>query len=259
MILLIGGRGFVGSAFSRLFTQRGIAHETITRETYARAVGGAGTVLINASANSRKYLADHDWPADFEASVASVVRTIRDFRADLYVLLSSVDVYNVLDDPAQNREDTVIDPLALSTYGFHKYIAEAFVRHQTPRWLIVRLAGMVGPGLKKNPVFDVLHGRPLSIHPDSQYQFMSTDAVSGMVWRLIESGYTNRVVNVCGSGLVSPREIGELCGKTVLAGPETLALHPRIVHINTQLASAIAPLPDTRATIVEFVRVESVA
>jgi len=253
MILLLGGQGFVGSAFERLFAAQGAAHETITRESYVRAIGRTGTVLINASTNSRKYLADHDWQADFEASVASVVRTLRDFSAGLYVLLSSVDVYNVLDDPSQNDEGTIIDPLRLSTYGFHKYLAEAVVRRQAPRWLIVRLGGMVGPGLKKNPVFDVLNGRPLSIHPDSQYQFMSTDAAAGVVWQLIEAGHTNRIVNLCGSGLISPKEIGELAGKPPLAGADTLATVPRIVHINTRLAGRLAALPDTRATIAEFV------
>jgi len=253
MILLLGAQGFVGSAFSRLFSDRKIAHEAITRDSYPRAVSRSASILINASTNSRKYLADQDWQSDFEASVASVVRTLRDFSADLYVLLSSVDVYNVLDDPAQNGEDARIDPARLSTYGFHKYIAETCVRRHAPRWLIVRLAGMVGPGLKKNPVFDVLNGRPLSIHPDSQYQFMSTDAAAGVVWRLIEAGHANKVVNVCGSGLISPREIGELAGRPALAGAETLATAPRLVHINTRLAGSLAALPDTRATIAEFV------
>lgn len=253
MILLLGSQGFVGSAFDRLLNERGIAHEAVTRDSYPRAVGRSASILINASTNSRKYLADQDWQADFEASVVSVVRTLQDFSADLYVLLSSVDVYNVLDDPAQNGEDERIDPARLSTYGFHKYIAEACVRRHTPRWLIVRLAGMVGPGLKKNPVFDVLNGRPLSIHPDSQYQFMSTDAAAGVVWQLIEAGHTNTVVNVCGSGLISPREIGELAGKPAVAGADTLATAPRIVHINTRLAGRLVPLPDTRATIAEFV------
>ena len=259
MILLLGGQGFVGSAFNRLFTQRGIAHESITRDSYAGAVGRAGATLINASANSRKYLADQDWAADFDASVASVVRTMRDFRAGLYVLLSSVDVYNVLDDPDGNGEDAVIDPFRLSTYGFHKYIAEACVRRHAARWLIVRLAGMVGPGLKKNPVFDVLHGRPLSIQPDSQYQFMSTDAVAGVVWRLIESGVTNRVVNVCGQGLISPRTISQLAGKPLVVAPDAAASPPRIVHIDTRLARRFGPLPDTMATIADFVNASAPA
>ena len=253
MIRLVGAQGFVGSAFSRLFTTRGIAHDPITRETYDAAAGRTGAVLINASANSRKYLADQDWRADFEASVESVLRTIRDFRVECYVLLSSVDVYNVLDDPGQNGEDAVIDPLLLSTYGFHKYIAEACVRRHAPRWLIVRLAGMVGPGLKKNPVFDVLHGRPLSIHPDSQYQFMSTDAAAQAVWRLVESGCSNRVVNVCGTGLISPREIAQLAGKPVVVAPEAEAAPPRIVHVNTRSAESMVDLPETQSTIREFV------
>jgi nucleoside-diphosphate-sugar epimerase len=259
MILLPGGKGFVGSAFTRLFEARGIAHESITRDSYAAAVGQSGTILINASANSRKYLADEDWHADFEASVASVARTLRDFTADLYVLISSVDVYNVLDDPAQNGEDAAVDPFRLSRYGFHKYLAEACVRRHAPRWLIVRLAGMVGPGMKKNPVFDVLHGRPLSIHPDSGYQFMSTDAVAEVVWRLIESGMSNRVVNVCGQGVISPRAISELAGKPLIVSPEAAASSPRVVHVNTSLAGRFAPLPDTAATIAEFVSARSLA
>jgi nucleoside-diphosphate-sugar epimerase len=258
MILVLGGQGFVGSAFGRLFAARGIAHESITRESYARAAGRAGTILINASANSRKYLADRDWHADFEASVVSVARTLRDFTADLYVLISSVDVYNVLDDPAQNGEDAVIDPFRLSTYGLHKYLAEACVRRHARRWLIVRLAGMVGPGLKKNPVFDVLHGRPLSIHPDSAYQFMSTDAAADVVWRLIEAG-ANGVVNVCGQGLMSPRTIGELAGKPLIVSPAAAASPPRVVHVNTRLAGNLVTLPDTAATIAEFVSARSLA
>jgi nucleoside-diphosphate-sugar epimerase len=182
-----------------------------------------------------------------------VLRTLRDFSVERYVLLSSVDVYNVLDDPAQNGEDAVIDPLRLSTYGFHKYIAEACVRRHAPRWLIVRLAGMVGPGLKKNPVFDVLHGRPLSIHPDSQYQFMSTDAAARAVWLLVDSGCSNRVVNVCGRGLISPREIAQLAGKPVVVAPEAEAAQPRIVHVNTRSAASMVDLPETRSTITEFV------
>ena len=259
MILLVGSRGFVGSAFHRLFQARGIAHEPITRESYPGAVGRRGSILVNAAANSRKYLAEQDWAADFDASVAAVVHTLRDFHADLYVLLSSVDVYNTLDDPASNAEDTVIDPLRLSTYGFHKYIAEVCVRHHAPRWLIVRLAGMVGPGLKKNPVFDVLQGRPLSINPDSKYQFMSTDAVADAVWRLIESGVTNQVINVCGQGLISPRAVSTLAGKPLIVSPAAAASAPRIVHINTRLAGRFVTLPDTLATVAEFVNARSLA
>jgi nucleoside-diphosphate-sugar epimerase len=259
MILLLGAQGFVGSAFARLFTGRGIAHESITRESYPGAIGRTGRILINASANSRKYLAEQDWHADFDASVSAVVRTLLDFHADLYVLLSSVDVYNTLDDPAWNAEDAVIDPLRLSAYGFHKYIAEACVRRHAPRWLIVRLGGMVGPGLRKNPVFDVLQGRPLSIHPDSKYQFMSTDAVADAVWRLVESGETNRVINVCGQGLISPRAISVLAGKPLVVSPDAAGSQPRIVHINTQVAGRLVTLPDTLATVAEFVNAGSLA
>jgi len=259
MILLVGGQGFVGSAFRRLCAARGIPHESITRDSYRGAVGRAGTILVYAAGNSRKYLAEQNWQADFEASVEAVVRSIQHFHVDRYVLISSVDVYDALDDPLRNHEDAVIDPLRLSTYGFHKYVAESSVRRHAPRWLIVRLAGMVGPGLKKNPVFDVLHGRPLSIHPDSQYQFMPTDAVADIVWKLIDAGWENRVVNLCGSGLISPREIAEIAAKPLVLAAGARDAAPRIVHINTRLAETVAAMPDTRTTIADFVGAEAPA
>jgi nucleoside-diphosphate-sugar epimerase len=254
MILLLGADGFVGSAFNRLLVARGAPHQAINRDSYERTIGRSATVVINAATNSRKYLADQDWRADFGASVELVLRTLADFKADRYVLISSVDVYNTLDDPALNDEDAAIDPLRLSTYGFHKYLAEAFVRRHVPRWLIVRLAGMVGPGLKKNPVYDILNGRPLHIHPDSRYQFMSTDAAADAVWRIVEAGWENRVVNICGSGLISPRQIGDLAGKPLVIAPGAAAAPPRIVHVNTRLAETVIPMPQTRATIEAFVK-----
>ena len=120
MILLLGAQGFVGSAFSRLFSDRKIAHEAITRDSYPRAVGRSASILINASTNSRKYLADQDWQSDFEASVASVVRTLRDFSADLYVLLSSVDVYNVF-----NRANFANPNTTFGSAGFGRITALA--------------------------------------------------------------------------------------------------------------------------------------
>jgi nucleoside-diphosphate-sugar epimerase len=252
VILLLGARGFVGSAFARVLDAHGVPFLPVTRESYSQSVGRTARVVINAAANSRKYLADTDWAADFDASVRRVADTLRDVRADLYVLVSSVDVYNHLDDPERNTEESPIDPLSLSRYGFHKYLAELCVRRHAPRWLIVRLAGMVGPGLKKNPVFDVVHAQPQRIHPDSQYQFMSTDAAARFTWQLIEAGWTNRVVNVCGAGLISPRQIAAIAGTPLVVSPDAQAAAPRVVDVNIALAQSVAPLPDTHATVAEF-------
>ena len=186
--VVVGARGFVGSAFVRYLKQRPIELIEVTSQNYPEHAGCAADVVIQAACNSRKYLADQDPVAEFELSVTHCLRTLRDFPAALHVHISSVDVYADLANPAANTEESSIDVARISKYGLHKLLAEELVRHYASRWLIVRLAGMVGPGLRKNPVFDVLNNQPLRIHPDSQYQFATTDIVAERVWHLVEGG-----------------------------------------------------------------------
>jgi nucleoside-diphosphate-sugar epimerase len=253
VITLLGAGGFVGSAFDRLFAAEGTPCRRIEVGDYGAGMGEDCPILIHAAGNSRKYLADEDPVADFDQSVGLIVRVLRDYRPGLFVLLSSVDVYNELADPARTREATEINPQDLSAYGFHKLLAEVCAR-RAPRWIIFRLAGMVGPGLKKNPVHDILHGAPLRIHPDSLYQFLSTDAVARICWQVIRTRPPGEVWNVCGRGLISPREIAALADRgldTSLLPPDA---SPRVVHVNTTKIEGLLDLPETAATIRDFIR-----
>ena len=63
-----------------------------------------------------------------------------------------------LDDPARTPKTPSSIRFASRPTAFTNTSPRHAYRRHAPRWLIVRLAGMVGPGLKKNPVFDVLHG-----------------------------------------------------------------------------------------------------
>jgi nucleoside-diphosphate-sugar epimerase len=254
MVVVLGGRGFVGSAFTRLLAQRGIAHKVVGRDDYAAAAGAECDVLVNAAGRSVKYLADSDPADDFDRSVRVVVNASRDFRPRLHVLLSSVDVYADLERPATTSEETPLDPVRASMYGFHKQLAEFCGRRHNAAWLIVRLAGMVGPGLRKNPVFDILNDEPVRIAADSRYQFMATDDVADVVWDLVERSLENTVFNVCGSGLISPREIAAIAGRTLAVHPEAQNAAPRIVDVAIDRITRIRAMPATRATIERFVR-----
>ena len=145
--------------------------------------------------------------------------------------------------PAPLLKSRPIDVCRISNYGLHKLLAEELVRHYASRWLIVRLAGMVGPELRKNPVFDVLNHQPLRIHPDSQYQFAATDLIAERVWRLMEAGEADQVFNVCGRGLVSPRQIAGLAGRKLdlsRLGPDA---RPRVVNVNIGKVSRRFEMP----------------
>lgn len=253
-VTVIGANGFVGSAFARLLKNKpGIKLTEVTRENYAEWRGRESDVLIEAAGNSKKFFADQNPAAEFEASVTHRLRTLLDFPARLHLHISSVDVYNDLTSPATTHEDSTLDISRSSRYGAHKFLAEQLVRQYASRWLIVRFAGMVGPGLRKNPVFDVLHGEPLRIHPDSLYQFLNTDDAARIAWDLAQSGVAGEIFNVCGDGLISPQEISRLADRplnlTLLAAEARL----RIVNVSVAKIKSRASLPATRQTIEDYV------
>src|SRR4051794_4034630 len=74
--LVLGGRGFVGSAFVRHADAHGVEVRAVGRDDYASALGTSCEVLINAAGNARKYRADADPRWDFDESVRSVLHSL---------------------------------------------------------------------------------------------------------------------------------------------------------------------------------------
>lgn len=210
MITIIGGNGFVGSAYVRLLTARGIPHQVVTRENYDRLRGTSCEVLINANGNSKKFLAAREPLNEFDQSVRSVAQSLEDFPCKTYVLLSTGDVYPDQSSPAVAREDAAIDPARQSRYGLHKFLAEQLVRGTQKQWLVMRMGGFVGPGLKKNAIYDMLTGGTVWLSPQSELQFISTDRAAELVWKLVEKGVRNEVVNLGAAGTVN---LGALHGQ----------------------------------------------
>ena len=213
MIYVLGATGFVGSAYVRLFERLGLAHQAVTRATYRELAGTTCELFINANGNSRKFLADCDPCAEFEASVVSVQRSLEDFKADRYVFLSSGDVYASQADPADTIPAQVIDVRRLSRYGLHKHLAEQLVRGVHPRHLVVRMGGFVGPGLRKNPIFDLLHDADVWLTPDSELQYIHTDSAAALVWTLCQRGVEDRIVNLGGLGVVRLADVAARLGR----------------------------------------------
>ncbi len=225
----------------------------VTRDNYVQHAGQASDLVIDASCNSRKYLADDNPVEEFQQSVAHRMRTLHDFRAPLQVHVSSVDVYDRLDSYDTTHEDSPAGGRESSHYGHHKYLTEQLVQHYAPEWLILRLSGMVGPGMRKNPVFDITDGKPLRIHPESQYQFMHTGDVVRIAWRLVEERAFGEVFNFAGTGLISPRRIAELAGLPLDLHLVPADATPRIVAVDTsKLRRRVGAVPETEATVAAF-------
>jgi nucleoside-diphosphate-sugar epimerase len=249
VIFVLGGLGFVGSAMVRRCQAKGVDAVAVDRDNYAEYVGQRCDILINANGNSSKLLGRSDPLGEFDASVRSVRASLIDFRFELYVHLSSGDVYPDCSDPAHTKEDAAIEVKEQSTYGFHKYLAEQCVRHGAADWLIFRLGGMVGPGMRKNAIFDILSGGPLWLDPASELQYACTADVAEMVFGVIDSGRRQEIFNLGGRGVIALADVMRAAG-AVAVTPGS----PRIHHeLNLEKAAQVVSLPRTSDTVLEFV------
>jgi len=220
VITIIGGNGFVGSAYVRLLAARGIAHQVVTRENYDNLRGTSCDVLINANGNSKKFLASREPLNEFDQSVRSVARSLEDFRCKTYVLLSTGDVYPDPSSAAATDEDQAIDAGRQSRYGLHKCLAEQLVRGTQQQWLVLRMGGFVGPGLKKNAIYDILAGQPVWLSPQSDLQFISTDRAAQLVWGLVAGGIRNEIINLGAAGTVNLGALHRRVGSAAIFQPD---------------------------------------
>lgn len=249
---VLGGKGFIGSAIVEGARRLGHRVAAIDVEEYAGATGSSFDILINANGNSRKYLAARDPANEFDLSVRSVMRALHDFTADLYVHLSTMDVYPDHADPARTTEQEAIDIARLSPYGAHKFLAEQLVRYYSKNWIIFRMNGFVGPRLWKNSVYDLLKGRPLRVHPDSEYQYLHTRTLAEVIFRVAQTPNRREVFNVTGAGLISLRDIaGWIPGCRLDGLPADLPRERYDLH--TGKIRRLLDLPDTRSTVKGFV------
>lgn len=248
-VLVLGAAGFVGSAIVSEARARGLSVLPVTRDTYQP--GLAARWLINANGNSKKFLAREQPAREFDLSVRSVMQSLYDFRVERYVFLSTIDVYDNVRDPAANTEGATIRRDRLSAYGLHKLMAEDLVRHHAPDWLVLRMGGFVGPGLRKNSIYDLLTGAPLRVHPDSRYQYQHTRALAATALDLLAERATRDIWNIAGRGTISVREMAAWVPGARL--PDAPPSAPEHYEINIDKLAARQPVASTADTVRRFI------
>lgn len=251
--LVLGGKGFVGRAIVEEARRRGYTVVVVDKDEYEAAKGTACDLLVNANGNSKKFLARENPRLEFDLSVRSVQYSLHDFPAKRYVHLSTMDVYPDVSDPKLNHEEVTIDTSRQSPYGFHKYLAEQLVRHNAKVWLIFRMAGFVGEGLWKNPVFDLLNNAPLRVHPDSEYQYLNTRDLAKSVFEIVKHGNSHEIFNITGQGVISLREVSSLIAGHRL-DPAWDTLPKERYEMNVGKISRHVQIPQTRDTVSNFIR-----
>jgi hypothetical protein len=161
---LIGHTGYVGSTllrqrgFDALFHSANI--DQLDDRPYAQ--------VVCCAAPAQKRIANRDPQSDRD-NIERLMQRLDRLNCQSFVLISTVDVFR---DPVDVDEDSPVIEDGLHAYGAHRRLLEQFVESRFQNPLIVRLPGLVGPGLRKNVIFDFLHHNGLaSIDSRAVFQF----------------------------------------------------------------------------------------
>ncbi len=150
---LIGCSGFVGTT---LLKQRSFESQ-FRSTTISEIAGQSFDLVVCAAAPAQKWIANREPEADRQ-KIDGLITHLETIQCKTFILFSTVDVFK---SPIGVNEDTPVDELGLHAYGLHRRLLEKFVENHFPNHLIIRLPGLVGPGLRKNVIFDFLNDNNL--------------------------------------------------------------------------------------------------
>lgn len=162
--VLIGHTGFVGGLLARRMSFDFTVNRANLHELRYRRVER----VICAGLPAAKWIANRDPAADRD-NVGRLCDVLDTVTTKTFVLISTIDVY-----PFTRNADEEFDPRGVPnhSYGTHRLEFETFIRDRFPDARIIRLPALFGVGLRKNVLFDLLHGNQLElINPDSHFQW----------------------------------------------------------------------------------------
>lgn len=161
---LIGFSGYVGSTllkqanFTSCYRSTNIGE--IDNQTFDQ--------VVCAGAPAQKWIANLN-PAEDLAKIEALIAHLRTVQCRTFILISTVDVFK---DATSVDEDSPVEESGLHAYGLHRRLLEKSVQEHFPNHLIIRLPGLVGPGLRKNVIFDFLNDNNLhAIDSRGVFQF----------------------------------------------------------------------------------------
>ena len=181
----------------------------VNKYNYQTQIGKSFDIVINANGNSKRFWANQNPFDDFIDSTVSVYKSIFDFPCDLYIYISSSDVYENHTSVKYTREDVEIDSKNLQPYGFNKYLAEKIIKKYKEKFLILRSSMILGENLKKGPFYDIFHNTPLFVTSKTKLQLITTQVVADIIEALLEKSIICETLNIGGKGIFDFTKIRE--------------------------------------------------
>lgn len=217
---LIGANGLLGQAFYSELLQTSQEIYLITKDLNISDLPELD-IMINANGNSNKVKAENEPYFDFDSNCCETLRYVllANKLNALYVHISSeesligkLSLIGFLNNSTKN--------ISGSNYAFSKNIGELLIERFAQAWLIVRPSSLIGKGLRKGPVFDILNSKPIWLTKDSTLQLMRTKTTASLALKLsslrIDKQFDNSAFNLSAVDSITINEIGAVLQRKVI-------------------------------------------
>lgn len=179
---LIGHTGFVGSnlkqqfEFSHFYNSKNF--QEIKNQNY--------DIVVCAGISAIKWMANKQPEKDL-ANIKALEDVLATCHVKQFILISTIDVY-----PVTQKKDECFDCNSIENhaYGTHRLAFEEFCAQHFSNCTIVRLPGLIGEGLKKNVIYDLLNDNCLemiNINSSFQYYYLNN------LWQDIQKAVDNNI------------------------------------------------------------------
>ena len=167
-------------------------------------------------------------------------------------MLSSIEVYDQHLSLETSKEDTTIDEQNLDPYGYHKFLAEKYVKRFANNYLIFRLPALVGIEKRKNPIYDFLHNhKKVMISPDSQLNVLNTDRIADIVLKIIDKNIQNEIFNLASTNSIRLGDIKNIVNFDSDYTDES-EKYLQKYYINTEKIQKYVQLSSSEEAIIEY-------
>lgn len=194
--LVIGHRGFVGSNLSRLFPDAA----GVGRQEIGALAGESYSDIYCAAPQAKKWWANQN-PEQDRLEVDTLIQACRQLACNgSFILFSTVDVY----DPPVGVDERCLPSEESHPYGRHRFMLEqAMLDLFGDQARIIRLPALVGHGLKKNIIYDLLNNNNVEqINPNSAFQWFNLDHLPSIIDR-VKGLVSGQILNVASEPLAT--------------------------------------------------------
>jgi len=205
---ITGADGFIGKKLSRVLEDRGlklIKYDLNNFDIRNKInLSDEIDVLYHLAAINKPYFSKLNPAETFRTNVLgtfNLLEAVRKSNVKKIIFASSILVYK---DLTKTKETDPVGYNGIYPYGLEKLIGEEYIKMYSDLlgidYIIFRISGVYGPGMYKNPIFDIIQGLEsnkikLYINKNSVYNFIYIDDVVSALIKALD--WKNDTINLC--------------------------------------------------------------